>query len=51
MMFTLSNYPMNFISISKALSLFQQYLQEVTECQHILEVFTNNILASLVTQL
>ena len=34
---------------SEALDLFQQHLQEVAKYQHILEVFTNNILASFVT--
>jgi len=39
---------MNPVNISKAMGLFEQYLQEVAEYQYVSEVSTNNILASFI---
>jgi len=49
MMSTPNNHLMNSVNTSKALDLFQWYLQEVAEYQYVLEVSTNNILVSFVT--
>ena len=40
---------MNSINTSEVLYFLQYHLQKVAEYQHILEVFTNNILASFIT--
>jgi len=50
-MFALSEYPINYINTSKALSLLQHHLQEVAKHQRVSEVSTNNILAGFITQL
>jgi len=49
--YTMSVSAKNSVSTNKILSLLWHYLQEVAKCQHVLEVFTNNIFASLVSQL
>ena len=39
---------MNLVNTSKALGFLQYHLQKVAKYQHILEVLTNNMFASLV---
>ena len=51
MISVLSDYPINSVNTDEALSLLQYYLSEVAKYYHVLEYFTNNILASLMNQL